>query len=155
MYKQYIKLCYRSHKRKTKQKQISKPKYIDCNCIVEQWTVYHEDNNEIKIDNHMYGHVMELFIPKVLCNIVKYYVGDSPSVYRIVDNNPSSRITNYTSVHKFCTLGFVCLDEGKDDNENFKCHRYRCRIKGCVWSLHNKSWIYCDHHFNESIRNSV
>jgi hypothetical protein len=62
----------------TKRYSLYNPQRIDCDCKIQSWLDYHEGDLESFIDTHFYGHIMELFISQVCCDIVKHYVGELP-----------------------------------------------------------------------------
>ena len=49
-----------------------------CECDIKKWITIKNDQFHQEINTHVYNHVMTVFIPNVLCNIVKDYVGISP-----------------------------------------------------------------------------
>jgi len=113
------------------------PHHVDCECQIHLWTMYREDNSGYNINTHFYNHIMELFIPKVCCDIVKGYVGKLPY---------SQKLTRRISLVQYLTLGYTFVDEG------YKMINFRdfdvCVIERCNVQCYKDS-SYCGHHYNE------
>jgi hypothetical protein len=92
------------------------------------WSNFQRRDYWYKINTHFYHHVMEYFIPKVCCDIIKRYVGDQPVHFEFEYDYSSN---SFYHVYKHCTLGYAFFDE--EDND--LSYDAVCRIKRCWGAL--------------------
>jgi hypothetical protein len=116
--------------------------YINCDCEISCLTTFNIYILEHRINIHFYKHLMESFIPRVCCNIVKDYIDEIPYSWTLIQDKHA-----WINDRLYTTLGYVFFDEGHKDYDDG-----RCVIKRCGVMRVSSEYLYCTYHYNCSIK---